>query len=37
MTIFVVFMSLISLLLDVSKRELKDLLIVERSIFVLFA
>ena len=35
--IFVTFMSLIALILDVSKRELKDLLILERSIYVLFA
>jgi len=35
--VFVVFMSLISLLLDVSNRELEDLLILERSIYVLFA
>jgi len=35
--IFVTFMSLISLILDVSNRELKDLLILEKSIYVLFA
>jgi len=35
--IFVVFMSVISLLLDVSNRELEDLLVLERSIYVLFA
>lgn len=35
--IFATFMSLISLILDVSNRELKDLLILEKSIYVLFA
>lgn len=35
--IFVKFISLISLILDVANRELKDLRILEGSIYVVFA